>query len=95
MEIYFKNHKEHISLEELNTAYGHMGKTFPTQKEAIRYSSSLSGNSYVTRIINYKSSDVVTTSIAGVIIEGAKPHTVAWLVTPIIEEEVKIKYQGY
>lgn len=95
MEMYFKDHKDHLSLADLNTAYGHMGMTFRTEKEAITYEATLKDGGYITRLINYQTNDVVTTVNAGVAIAGAEPYTKGWLVTAIIKDKPKVNYKGY
>lgn len=95
MDYYFKNHKEHLSLDDLNTAYGHMGRTFRREKDAKKHEKSLEDGGYITRLVNYQTNDVVTTANAGVAIEGATPFTIGWLVTAIVKSQPRIKYQGY
>jgi len=78
--LIFADYKEHLKHKDLNRAYGHLGMTFDTRKAALAHKATLD-NAYVSRIVNYKMVDVVTTAVGGKAIDGAKPYTIGWLVT--------------
>jgi hypothetical protein len=73
-----------VTDSDLNHYYGKLGMTFKTQKEAGDYSKALKKRgtkNYVTRIINYRDSDVTIYNGIGVMKDGAIPYCKGYLVT--------------
>ena len=91
IQLKFKNHKEHITYEDLNRAYGHKGRTFQTEAEALLFQQQYGG--YVNRIVNYAEKDIKMEKISLISKKTGKPYSIFGGAKP--KKDAKLVVKGW
>lgn len=73
LKLKFENCDRALTLRDLNNAYGHIARTYPTLAKAKEAQANDGGR--ITKLVNHRWTDVKD----GAVVDGAKPYTMGWL----------------